>query len=131
MNCYNGEKFLFQSVESIINQTYTNWELIFWDNKSKDQSAKILKSFNDKRIKYYLTEEHSLLYKARNLALKKCNGEFISFLDVDDWWDPNKLQHQIKKFSDERVGLVYSKYWFVNQRKNINVFFLTLKRILK
>ncbi len=120
MNCYNGEKYLSQSIESVINQTYKNWELIFWDNRSKDQSSKILKSFNDKRLKYYLAEEHSLLYKARNLAIEKCKGEFISFLDVDDWWDPNKLQLQIKKFSDESVGLVFSKYWFVNQRKKLN-----------
>ena len=53
MNCHNGEKYLNQSVNSIINQSYKNWELIFFDNKSKDKQKKILKRFKDKRIKYY------------------------------------------------------------------------------
>ena len=57
MNCHNGERYLKKSVYSIINQTYRNWELIFWDNKSSDNSAKIIKSFKDKRIKYYYSKK--------------------------------------------------------------------------
>ena len=53
MNCYNGEKYLKQSIETILSQTYQNWELIFWDNLSTDNSKIILKNFNDKRIKYF------------------------------------------------------------------------------
>ena len=53
MNCHNGEKFLNESVKSVINQTYQNWELIFFDNLSNDNSKKILQSFRDKRIKYF------------------------------------------------------------------------------
>ena len=52
MNCYNGEKYLKEAIRSVINQTYKNWEIIFWDNQSKDKSSQILKSFKDKRIKY-------------------------------------------------------------------------------
>ena len=79
MNCFNGEKYLKFSLESVINQTYKNWELIFWDNKSKDNSAEIFKSFNDKRFKYFYADEHTSLYKARNLAIQKSQGDFISF----------------------------------------------------
>ena len=57
MNCYNGEKYLKHSIKSIINQKYVNWELIFWDNKSTDNSAKILKKFKDKRIKYFYAKK--------------------------------------------------------------------------
>ena len=57
MNCYNGEKYLKLAIASIINQKYTNWELIFWDNKSTDNSAKILKKFKDKRIKYFFSKK--------------------------------------------------------------------------
>ena len=57
MNCHNGEKYLKKSVSSIINQSYRNWELIFWDNKSSDNSAKILKNFKDKRIKYFYSKK--------------------------------------------------------------------------
>ena len=53
MNCHNGEKFLVESLKSVLSQTYKNWELVFWDNKSNDRSSEILKSFRDKRIRYY------------------------------------------------------------------------------
>ena len=56
MNCYNGEKFLREAIESIQSQTYHNWELIFWDNQSTDQSAEIFKSYVDRRLKYFYTE---------------------------------------------------------------------------
>ena len=55
MNCYNGEVYLAESVKSVLSQTYKNWELIFWDNKSVDKSAEIFKSYKDKRFKYYFT----------------------------------------------------------------------------
>ena len=60
-----------------------------------------------------------MLYAARNLAYKECQGEFIAFLDVDDWWSPEKLERQIPLFNNPQVGLVYSNYWMVNELKNI------------
>lgn len=122
MNCFNGEKYLHDSVKSIINQKYKNWELIFWDNKSTDNSAKIFKSFKDKRLRYYCAKKKTVLYKARNLAIKKARGEFIAFLDVDDFWTRDKLFKQIPKFKNKNVGLVYSnfyKYYQKNKKKKI------------
>ncbi|SVC54039.1 uncharacterized protein METZ01_LOCUS306893, partial [marine metagenome] len=87
MNCYNGEKYLREALDSIIDQTYKNWELIFWDNQSTDNSANIVLSYNDHRIKYFLSKKSSLLYDARNLAIEKTQGEYLAFLDVDDFWD--------------------------------------------
>ena len=113
INCFNGEKYLKEAVDSVINQTYKNWEIIFWDNQSTDKSAEIFKSYQDKRLKYYLATSHTkILYEARNNALKKTNGDFIAFLDVDDWWLPDKLEQQIPLFSDSVVGLVYGKLWY-------------------
>ena len=86
MNCYNGETYLADALKSIISQTYKNFEVIFWDNQSHDNSAFIYKSFKDKRLKYYYAKKHTSLYRARNLALKKTRGEFIAFLDTDDVW---------------------------------------------
>ena len=83
MNCFNGELFLKDSIESVINQTYENWELIFWDNRSKDKSAEIFKSYKDKRLKYFYADEHVSLYKARNLAIDQSKGDIISFIDTD------------------------------------------------
>ena len=103
MNCYNGEQFLRKSIESVLSQTYKNWELIFWDNRSKDDSAKIFKSHNDKRFKYFMADEHTSLYKARNLAINKSAGEFISFLDTDDVWDEKKIELQEIKMHDKKL----------------------------
>jgi glycosyltransferase involved in cell wall biosynthesis len=116
MNCYNGETYLAEAVKSILFQTYKNFEVIFWDNKSNDESANIYKSFNDKRLKYFLSNEHTSLYEARNLAIKKSKGKLIAFLDADDLWSSDKLYLQIKKFKNKKVGLVFSNYYFLNQR---------------
>ena len=71
LNCYNGEKFLAEALLSLKNQTYKNWELIFWDNRSTDSSKEIVFSFKFKNLRYFLSKKHTSLYEARNLAIKK------------------------------------------------------------
>ena len=119
MNCHNGETYLKESINSLINQTYKNWELIFWDNFSSDSSKEVLMQFSDKRIKYYYTKNFTPLYEARNLAIKKTSGEFISFLDTDDWWSPKRLEKQIELFfKDKNLDVVYTNfYFFYNKTK--------------
>jgi len=117
MNCFNGEKYLSASLESVLTQSFQNWELIFWDNQSTDRSAEIFNNYGDKRFKYFYAPKHSLLYKARNEAIEKASGEFYAFLDVDDWWDPEKLRKQIPLFNDSEVGIVYGNYWLENELK--------------
>ncbi len=117
MNCYNGESYLREAIDSVLSQTYKNWELIFWDNQSNDASANIFKSYDDERFKYFYSPKHTLLYEARNHAIGHALGKFYAFLDVDDWWEPKKLEHQIPLFEDPKVGLVYGNYWFENQIK--------------
>ncbi len=116
MNCYNGETYLTESIKSVINQTYKNWELIFWDNRSTDKSAEIFKSFDDPRLKYFQSEEHTTLYLARDLAIKKTKGEFIAFLDTDDWWYHQKLEKQLTRFNKDNIGLVFSNLFFYYQK---------------
>ena len=111
MNCYDGEKYLEQSLKSVLGQTHQNWELIFWDNQSKDNSAKIFKNFKDKRFKYFLSDQHTNLHEARNLALKKAEGSYIAFLDTDDWWTLDKLEKQLPFFNDNEINLVYGNCW--------------------
>ena len=115
LNCYNGEKYLNDALKSILKQSYKNWELIFWDNKSTDKSKKIFKSFKDKRLRYFYSNKHTPLYEAKNLAIKKSKGSYLTFIDVDDVWEKNKLKEQIKLFSDERVGVVYGNMWIRNE----------------
>ncbi len=115
INCYNGEKFVAHAIDSILAQTYERFEIIFWDNQSSDRSAEILKKYKDSRIKYYLAPIHTSLYEARNEAVSVSSGCLIAFLDVDDWWHPEKLAIQVSEFSDLKVGAVYSKYWKYDQ----------------
>jgi len=120
MNCHNGEKYLIKAVNSIFKQTYMNWELVFFDNASKDNSAKIIKSFRDKRIKYYYSK-YMNLGKARKSALNLCEGEFITFLDCDDYWTSNKLKLQIQDLKkNPEVGVSFSNsYFFKNDKKQL------------
>jgi len=123
MNCYNGEKYLDESIQSVIGQSYENWELIFWDNKSEDKSSEIFKKYQDKRFKYFYANEHTSLYEARNLAIQKSTGDFISFLDTDDLWEKQKLEKQMYYFNDQSIGVVYSNYWLTKKdlrKKKIN-----------
>ena len=114
MNCHNGEKYLAIAIESVINQSHKNWEIIFWDNRSKDSSLKIAKKFKDKRIKCFSAKKFTNLHKARNLAIKKARGSFISFLDVDDIWEKNKLSLQLNKFKNKKINFVYGNCWLLN-----------------
>ncbi len=119
MNCRNGEKYLKKSLKSIINQTYKNWELIFWNNNSSDKSEKILKSIRDKRIRYFKSNQNLKLYKARNLAIDKASGKYICFLDTDDLWEKSFLKVHLKVLLKKNCNLVYSKYKIKNENKSI------------
>ncbi len=119
INCFNGDRFLQKALDSVISQTYKNWEIIFWDNQSTDKSAEIFNSYKDVRFKYYKALKHSeILYEAKNYAIKKANGEFYAFLDVDDWWLSNKLEKQVPLFRDPKVGIVYGNFWNFFEKKN-------------
>jgi glycosyltransferase involved in cell wall biosynthesis len=108
MNCHNGAEYLKEAIDSIYAQDYQDWEIIFWDNASTDDSAKIAKSY-DSRIKYFYSNDFETLGVARNKAVGKVTGEYLAFLDCDDLWLPNKLSLQLPLFKEETV-LVYSNY---------------------
>ena len=128
VNCYNGEKYLRACIESVLDQSYQNFELIFWDNNSTDQSKNIIQSYQDKRIRYFYSENHTTLYQARNLSLKECKGDFVCFLDVDDYFLKNKIEQQLLYFNDQKVGVVYSNYYRFYE--DINKKKLLTKRLL-
>ena len=96
INCYNGAEYLRETLQSLIAQSYANWELIFWDNRSTDATADIVREFSDARIRYHLAPEHTGLGEARNLAIEKAAGDWLAFLDADDLWHPGKLTEQMR-----------------------------------
>lgn len=121
MNCYNSEKYLEETLQSLFSQTYPNWQLVFVDNCSTDNSKKILDKYGkDSRILYMQTPHHMPLGEARELGLSRCSGDFICFLDTDDLWRPEKLEKQLQFFSEhDEVMLCYSSYFFINEKSKI------------
>ena len=85
MNCHNGEKYLKKSIRSIISQTYKNWELIFFNNKSSDKSKYFFDTFKEPRFKYFESKLFYSLYEARNLAISKAKGKFICFSNKEEF----------------------------------------------
>ena len=118
VNCYNGQRYLKNAIDSIINQSYTNWEIIFWDNRSTDNSARILKSYEDDRIKYFYAKSHSTLYEARNLAYEKSSGDYICFLDTDDYYLDSFFEKQLKLFNDSTIGFACANHFYKDENKN-------------
>ncbi|HAZ03474.1 MAG: hypothetical protein A2W90_16595 [Bacteroidetes bacterium GWF2_42_66] len=119
MNCYNGEEYIKEAINSILAQTFQNFEIILFDNASTDKSRSIVESYEDNRIKYFWADKHVNLGTARNHAIEKAEGDYIAFLDVDDLWYPEKLFQQIPFFNDPSIGLVYCLTNSINSKSEI------------
>ena len=111
VNCYNSETYLKETIDSIFAQTYSNYEIIFWDNQSTDTTANIIKSYNDERVYYYYADKHTTLGEARNLAMEKVKGELLTFLDSDDVWLPDFLENAVFALAKDEYSFYYSNYY--------------------
>ena len=120
INCYNGEEFLSSAIDSVLAQTYTNWELIFYDNCSTDNSKKIFSDYKNEKFRYYKSEKLIKLYDARNNAISQANGDFYAFIDVDDLWFPNKLKLQLDTFKNSEVGFSCGNFILIDERNKKN-----------
>jgi len=118
VNCHNGAKYLKTCIKSILNQKYKNFEIIFFDNCSTDNSKEVINQFKDSRIKYHFSKKKLPLYKARNRAIKKSSGPLIAFLDVDDWWDPKYLSSKKNFFIDKSHDYFYTNISIYHEKKN-------------
>ncbi|QEM11413.1 glycosyltransferase family 2 protein [Mucilaginibacter rubeus] len=109
MPAYNAEKYIAASIESVIQQTYTNWELLIVDDGSTDQTAAIIKRYisADKRVKYFF-QENGRQGKAKNLAIANSSGVFLAFLDADDLWLKEKLEVSIHEINTRDYSLVFT-----------------------
>lgn len=112
INCYNGEKYLREAIDSVIAQTYENWELVFWDNQSTDSTREIVESYKNPKIKYFYAPVHTSLGEARNGAMERASGDYWGFLDVDDKWLPSFLSEYISTINcSQDTVIVYSNYY--------------------
>ena len=113
MPCHNGEKYLCNAVDSVLAQTYVDWELLIIDDASTDKSVAIAEEYcaRDSRIKLLHTEcSTGKPATTRNVGIKAAEGRFIAFLDCDDQWLPGKLEHQLPLFHWKDCGAVFSFY---------------------
>ncbi len=110
MPSYNTAKYIKDSINSVIEQTYKNWELIIVDDCSSDNTDEVVKQFNDDRIKYFKNETNSGAAVSRNRALKEAKGKWIAFLDSDDLWHKEKLEKQINFMEKNGYIFTYTDY---------------------
>lgn len=119
MPSYNTAEFIEESINSVINQTYTNWELIIVDDCSTDGSEEIIKKFTqDERIKFYKNERNSGAAISRNYALREAKGKWIAFLDSDDLWHPEKLEKQLNFMRKNDYHFSYTSYEEMDEQSN-------------
>jgi len=114
---YNRAELLHTAITSVLNQTYQDFEILIIDDASKDNTQEVVKSFNDRRIKYIRHKENKGEAVARNTGIMNSNGEYIAFLDDDDEWLPEKLWLQVDllKNSQPKVGCVYTGYFVIDR----------------
>ncbi|MFY0712105.1 glycosyltransferase family 2 protein [Seonamhaeicola sp. NFXS20] len=114
---YNSERFIELTITSILNQTYTNWELILIDDASTDKTVKIINQFVKSNSQIYLLQNSKNRGAAisRNKGIEAAKGDFIAFLDADDLWEPNKLKKQLKFMQQHNCDVCFSSYNLINE----------------
>ena len=120
MPSYNTGKFIKETISSVINQTYNNWELIIVDDCSTDNTDDVVKTIKDNRIKYIKNKENSGAAISRNVALREAKGKWIAFLDSDDLWKKDKLERQIKFMEKNNYYFSYTNYVEIDENSNSN-----------
>ena len=120
MPCYNAERYIAQSIESVLAQTYDNWELIITDDGSTDKSVEIVQSYcdKDKRIQLEVSEINLGPGTTRNKSIGRARGQYIAFLDDDDLWTPDKLEKQIAFMTENQYGFTFTGYEMINENGN-------------
>lgn len=114
---YNSEKFIAETIESVIAQTYENWEMLIVNDCSKDNGVRIVEEYSkkDKRIKLFNNEKNMGVSFTRNRAIDLSNGKYIAFLDSDDLWHKEKLKKQIGMMEEKNISLSYTAYTKINE----------------
>ncbi len=123
MPSWNTENYIAKSIQSVIDQTYKNWELIIVDDCSSDHTDEIVASFQDERIIYLKNEQNRGAALTRNKALREAQGEWIAFLDSDDLWEPQKLEYQIRFMKKNNLIFSYHEYEKIDEKSRpLNIF---------
>ncbi len=128
---YKSAKFISQTIESVLAQTYKDWEMIIVDDLSPDNANEIVEEYiiKDNRIKLIKLEKNSGPAVARNRAIKEAKGRYMAFLDADDLWMPDKLEKQIQFMNDNNLSFTYSSYKLIDENNSDLGNFITKETI--
>ena len=116
MPAYNAEKYIEKAIMSVVNQTYTNWELIVIDDGSKDSTSEIVEKLvkKDERIAFFANEKNMGVARTRNRGFDLAKGEYVALLDSDDIWQEEKLEKQLALVDSTDADIVYTAYGIVD-----------------
>ena len=128
---YNSEKYVRATIQSVIAQTYQNWELLFVDDCSTDHSLDIVRAFGDPRIKIFENEKNSGAAVSRNYALRMAQGKWIAFLDSDDLWEPEKLEKQLAFMVEKGYHFTYTYYRVCNNGEWEDIIRVSPKKVTR
>jgi len=109
---YNSSRFIAETIQSVIDQTHTAWEMLIVDDCSKDNSIEIIQNYisKDERIKLIILDKNVGAAEARNIALRKANGQYIAFLDSDDFMVTSKARKTIRFMKNTNASFIFSQY---------------------
>jgi len=138
MPAYNSAAFIAEAIQSVLQQTYLNWELLIIDDASADNTIEIIKTFNsDPRIRYFQNKTNLGAGVSRNVGTKVAHGSYIAFLDADDLWLPFKLKTQLDFIKSKNLEMTFSSYYLIDEfgqalpKKVQALPILTFKKLLK
>ena len=115
---FNTEKYIYKCIQSALNQSYTDFEIIVVDDCSTDNSLEVVSAFNDPRIRVYRNEKNSGPSYSRNRAIQMAKGEFIAILDSDDWWDPKRLEIMMDFINEKDVDMLFDDLLYIRDGEN-------------
>lgn len=110
MPSYNTGRFIKESIDCVLKQSYSNWELLIVDDCSNDDTNQVVASYKDSRIRYFKNEKNSGAAISRNRALREAKGKWVAFLDSDDLWEPMKLEKMVSFMTTNGYHLAYHNY---------------------
>lgn len=129
--CYNAQKTIAQTIESVLSQSYENWEMIIVDDCSSDGSRGIIENYmvQNYKIKLIANSANKGVAESRNIAIRKAKGKYIAFLDSDDIWMSQKLEKQISMMHEENILLCYSAYEVIDEHGELTGYFSVPTRV--
>lgn len=118
---YNSDKFIEETIISVLGQTYSNWKWYIIDDCSTDETFNMISKFKDNRIEYIKLDNNVGAARARNVGLKHVKTKYVAFIDADDTWNKNKLETQLRFMKDNNYAFTFTSYQIIGKKKPVKI----------